>query len=349
MITEQTNIDLAGMAREIKALDTFVICGHVSPDGDCIGSQLALYHALRSLGKQATCILAGTVFKEDGLMFLPGVDTLIPAQDFEDEVDAFVAVDVPTVKRIGDGAEVQARCKTTFTIDHHAVDTVMAQHNYVDPDAASTTIIIWDLIKALGVEISPDMALCTYTGLVTDTGGFQFQNTDADAFRAASEMVAVGIEPSMVARQVLQNRSLASLQLERLALERMRVSSDGSYVLSYICHEDLVQTGGEKSDIDPLVNTLRSLRGIRVACVLREQEDGVRGSIRAKDDTDVAAIARLYDGGGHKAAAGFSLFVPMDDAIQQVIASLDRALGLHAGQSTDDAQHQGVSVSQNAI
>lgn len=325
MLTPQTNTTLVELAGLIRSAQTFAICGHVSPDGDCIGSQLALYHALTVLGKKATCLLVKPDSVGDDLLFLPGVTEMVPAEDFSDTVDIFISCDVPTIERMGDAGAVHARAHTTVTIDHHMMDTVMSQYNYIDPAAASTTLIIWDLIKAL--DLSPDlnMALCAYTGLVTDTGGFRYQNSDAQAFAAAGEMVATGIDPSAVAREVFQCRRRASLELEALVLERMVVSDEG-YVISYITLDDFTNTKGEKSDADPLIDVLRSLKGIRVACILREQEGSVRGSLRAKDDTDVAAIARHYDGGGHKAAAGFTVYAPLMKALDQVCDSLGKAL-----------------------
>lgn len=324
-VTPQTNIDLVGMAKAFKALDSFVICGHISPDGDCIGSQLALGHALRSLGKEVQFILARNDKIDNDLKFLPAIAELVPAGEYKGSADAFVACDVPTVERIADGADVQARCGTTFTIDHHVSSKTMSDWNYIDPDSASTTMIVWELIKALGVNPDKNMALCAYTGLTTDTGGFRFQNTDSAAFKAASEMVATGIEPSAVARDVFQCRTIASLRLESLALERMMISADGLYVISYLLLEDFEKLGAVKSDAEPIINTLRSLKGIRVACMLREQENSVRGSFRAKDDTDVAAMAGKFDGGGHKAAAGFTVYASMDSAIQQIKRLLNEA------------------------
>lgn len=325
-VTLQTNIDLKGMAEKLKALDSFVICGHISPDGDCIGSQLALGHALRSLGKQVQFILARNDKIDINLEFLPGIEELIPAAEYQETADAFIACDVPTVERIGDASKVKERCVNTFTVDHHANPSVMSDWNYVDPDAASTTLIVWDLIKALEVEPDNTMALCAYTGLTTDTGGFRFQNTDAAAFQAAAEMVSAGIDPSAVAREVFQCRTTASLQLESLALERMMISDDDSYVISYLLLADFERFGAEKADAEPIINTLRSIKGIRVACMLREQEKSVRGSFRAKDDTDVAELARKYDGGGHKAAAGFTVYADMEHSITRVKRTLTEAL-----------------------
>ncbi|MCL1797038.1 MAG: DHH family phosphoesterase [Eggerthellaceae bacterium] len=324
MITPQTNTTLAEIAQRFLQLDDFVICGHVSPDGDCLSSQLTLLHALRSLGKKAACLLCEDEPVDASLHFLPGIEEVLPVAKFSGTPRVFVACDVPIPERIEEtAAALQAGAEVTFTLDHHAVDRVMSDYTYVDPDAASTTMLIWELIKEMGIEPTREMALCAYTGLVTDTGNFQYQNTDSRAFSSASEMVALGIEPAAVATEIFQNRSLASLLLEKILLSRLIVDDEKRYVLSYLSLEDFSLCGAQKADAEPLINILRSLEGVRVACVLRETQEGIRGSIRAKDETDVAQIARVLGGGGHKAAAGFTMSDSLEVAREKVRVALN--------------------------
>jgi len=326
MVTPQTNATLEDVARALLERDDFVIAGHIGPDGDCLGSQLALWHALRSLGKRAVCVLAKEEPYDRNLAFLPGIDQMVPALRFEGTCGTFVALDVPTPDRMGDESfALREKCAFSITVDHHAVDSVMSDLNYVDPDAAATALLVWRLTGMLGVFENRDIATCAYTGLMTDTGRFQFQNTNVDALRAAADMVAAGADPSSVAREVFQNRSMASVKLEGLALSRMRFGCDGQTVMSWLSLEDFDRCDAVKADAESLVNTLRSIRGVRVACMLREQSDSVRGSFRAKDDTDVSAIAKTMNGGGHKAAAGFTLYEPLETAvahIETLLASL---------------------------
>lgn len=314
-VTPQTNTDLASIADALRANDDFVICGHVSPDGDCLGSQLGLAAALKALGKRVTCLLAKDEPIDERLVFLPGAADLVPADRFDGAARVFVAVDVPTRERIGDAAAaLRDACDLAVTVDHHAVDSVMSDLVYVDPDAASTTMLVWELAELLGVDRSGDVALCCYTGLVTDTGRFQYQNTDAAAMRAASEMVEAGADPAPVSRAIFQNRSLPSVRLEGVAVERMVFGCAGAFALSWLTRQDFEATGAVKADAEPIIDALRSVSGVRVACMLREQGGVVRGSLRAKDETDVAAIAREFGGGGHKAAAGFTLSCSIDEA-----------------------------------
>ncbi len=313
--TPQTNTTLHALAQELKAYDSFVICGHVSPDGDCLGSQLALACALEQLGKQVTCVLAKDEPIEADLRFLPGADKLMFAGDFVGDVDAFVGVDVPTRERVGAAVALCDQAKVRFTVDHHAVDSTMADFVYVDPDAASTTVLIWQLCEALGVDRVGDITTCCYTGLVTDTGCFQYQNANDEAFACALEMVQNGAQPAAICKAIFQNRSLASLKLEALTIDRMLIQNDGQTALSWLTIEDFERNGAVKADAEPLINTLRSVSGVRVACMLRQQQDCIRGSLRAKDETDVASIARSLGGGGHTAAAGFTLECSLDEAV----------------------------------
>lgn len=327
-VTPQTNTTLAAMAERMKECDSFVLCGHVNPDGDCLGSQLALGLALESLGKRVTQLLVNPDSIERGLQGLPGANGMIPAEQFDGEVEAFIACDVPTSARMGAAGAAQERAQVRFTIDHHAVETSMSEFNYVDPDAPACGMIVWELIGRLGVEPTPAMAHCCYMALMTDTGRFQYQNTTAEAFAAAAAMVAAGAAPFEASRDAYQSRSLASLELEKVMLSNMRVAPSGSWVLSYVTLEDFKRIGAVKADAEPLIDVLRSVDGVRVACILREHEENVRGSLRSKDDvTDVAKLARAIGGGGHKAAAGFTFEGVLDEALEAMPALLDKVVG----------------------
>ena len=320
------NADAAQMAAALRNCASFAITGHVNPDGDCLGSALALAHALRQMGKQADVLLVEDVPVEPGLRFLPGFETLIPAEHYAGAPEAFVYVDVSVRDRIGCGVQIANRVAKRFAIDHHQGTEAVAELNLIDPDAASCSILVWDIVKELGVDLTSDIALCAYTGLMTDTGRFQYQNTDARAFRAAAEMVEAGANPSLAGREFFQNRSVASLQLEQLMVSRMELMMGGECAFSYITLGDFAQAQAENADAEALIDTLRSVRGARIACLLKEREGFVRGSLRAKDDdTDVATIARQLGGGGHLAAAGFTLRVPLEEAIAQVKSLLVKA------------------------
>lgn len=317
-VTPQSNTTLEEIAEVLLKAQTIAICGHVSPDGDCLGAGLALAHALRGLGKKVAALTARPEPIEPGLRFLPGADTLMAAVDYSGVPDVLVAVDVPTPERLGDGDAVRKRARATVTIDHHAVPQAMADYSYTDPDVAATAMLVWQLAHLLGADCAGAVATCCYTGLMTDTGRFQYQNTDEGVFLSAAQMVKEGARPGDISCEVYQNRPLASLLLEALVIDRMVFLSGGQCVISWLETSDFERLGAQKSDAEPLVNVLRSVGGVRVACMLRQQDGAVRGSLRAKDDTDVAAIARRFGGGGHRAAAGFTFQGTVAQAVEEL-------------------------------
>ena len=330
-LSAQTNTTIADIARMVRKHDSFVLCGHVSPDGDCIGSQLALMHALEALGKDVTCLLVRDEPLPGDISFLPGADRMVPACRYEGSAQVFMGLDVPTRERIGDDAcAILDRCKMSVTIDHHAVETTMCDLVYVDPDSASASMLVWELVKELCDVPPAHSVLCAYTGLLTDTGGFRYQNSDANAFRAAAELVEAGADASYAAMMAFGSRTLASLKLEALVLDRLQVFAEGNAALSYLTECDLEGLGAEKSDTEPMVDAVRKLEGARVACMLREQAGTVRGSLRAKDDTDVASLARKLGGGGHRAAAGFTLHCAIDKAVDLLREEISALLSENA-------------------
>ncbi len=320
MPTPQTNTTLPEIAERLAALDDFVICGHVNPDGDCLGSQLALMHALLKLGKRAHCVLTKPDPVPANLAFLPGAAEMVAGREFEGACKVFVAVDVPTVERLGTAAALQAKAQVTFTIDHHAVDSRMSDFSYTDADSPSASMLVWQVCKLLGA-VTSEVAHCALTGLITDTGRFAFQNTTAESFVVASEMMQAGADPVAINREFFQNRTLASVRLEQIVIQKMTLHHNGVLAVSSLTKADFAECNAVKADAEPLIDTLRSINGVRVALILRESGPGeVRGSMRAKDDlTDVAQVARRFDGGGHKAAAGFTFHGTLDEALVQVV------------------------------
>ena len=271
------------------------------------------------------CLLAKDEPADARLSFLPGFADLVPAARYDGPARTFVAVDVPTRARIGDAASLLDASETSVVVDHHAVETTMADLTYVDPMRPPRPCSCGSR-GLLGADRTGDVALCCYTGLVTDTGRFQYQNTDAAALRAASEMAAAGADAAFVSRAVFQSRSEASVRLEGIAIGRMRLEAGGAIARSWLSREDFEALGATKADAEPVIDALRSIAGVRVACVLREQDGAVRGSLRAKDGTDVAAIARRFGGGGHVAAAGFTLELPLSEAVATVGRALEEAV-----------------------
>ncbi|MDY5661750.1 MAG: bifunctional oligoribonuclease/PAP phosphatase NrnA [Coriobacteriales bacterium] len=308
----------------LKGAHTVAICGHVNPDGDALGSVLALTCALRSAGYQVTPLLA-TRERPHLYDFLYAYEDLTPACEYGAVPDVFISVDVPSIQRTGDGVYVFNRACKTIAIDHHQGPADFANVNLVDDRAAAAGMLVWDFIEQAGIERTPDIATCCYTALVTDTGRFQFQNADPDALKAAASMAEAGASPSEISRQVYQRRSMAALKLNSLVIDRMNLICDGRAVISWVREKDFAELGATKDDGESLIDTIRQLDGIEVAVMLREQGPIVRGSIRSKTDRDVAAIAEKMNGGGHKAAAGFTIKGRLENAYDQVVDLLSES------------------------
>lgn len=319
------NATFSEIADALRTHDDFIVCGHTNPDGDCIGSVLGMTALLRALGKHVQPIVALTEPLSSAFAHLPGVDGLVEVEDAKPAA-TFISVDAAGANRLGDEASVlRDQAQFLITLDHHEVPSCEANLYYIDPAAPSATCLVWEVVKASGVSLSQDIATCCYAGLMTDTGRFQFQNSTPYAFEVASEMVATGINPSKISTNFFQSKSIAALHLEALAVDRMELLCNGTVSFSWIDVEDMARLGACKADTEGIIDILRSVGQVHVACLLKDHGTEVRGSIRAKDDTNVAAWAQQFDGGGHKAAAGFTLHCPMDEAIMRVKDALEAA------------------------
>ena len=240
-------------------------------------------------------------------------------------------MDVPTQKRLGNAQELLINAKTKIAFDHHEGNADFADISYVNSDAPSCSMIIWDFIAALNVSYTPEIAICALCGLVTDTGRFQYQNAGKDAFEYAAKMCAEGANAADICTYVYQRNTAASLALQALVVERMQFLSENRAVISWVCAKDLKKLNATKDDTDMLINVLRSLDGVEVAVMLREENKHmVHGSIRSKTNRDVSVIANALGGGGHVAAAGFSCELGVETVIEKVKELLEKEFASEA-------------------
>ena len=299
---------LAGYHRavvELRKADSVAVCAHVKPDGDAIGSVLALTLALREAGVPAVPVLADGSEAPATYGFLPGHSLFVAASDLE-PVDTFVALDTPNIDRLGNAAELFNAARTTIVLDHHPDNTGMGSVNITDAGAAATGLMVWRLLEPLSVAPSADIALCCWTALVTDTGRFAYGNTTPDALREGAAMLEAGVDPAEAHRMLYESRSLASLALEALVISRIQVVNDGRVAYTWVSAEDYVSTGATVEETEHLVDAVRAIAAIDVAILLRVHPDHVRANLRAKTGFDVGSVARHFGGGGHAPAAGFT-------------------------------------------
>ena len=298
--------DWDGAIAALRAADEVAIACHVNPDGDALGSLLAAGLGLQRLGKK-TYPTWGTVptAVPFSYQFLPGVDSIVQAGDLPD-TETFLAVDCGAGDRLGD-LEARARSsRTLINIDHHPGNDNFGTHNLVVTHVSSTAELVTRMLQDLNVEIDKDIATCLYTGLVTDTGRFQYANSSPDTLRLAADLLALGVEATEIATEVFESSPFGYLKLVGRVLDRAVLFEDVRFVYSWLTLTDLAETGVAPDETDKLIDAVRSTRAADVAALFKEQSDGrYRVSLRSKGPS-IGAIARKRAGGGHELAAGFT-------------------------------------------
>jgi bifunctional oligoribonuclease and PAP phosphatase NrnA len=303
----------------LQRAESVVVCAHVRPDGDAMGSVLGLVLALRENGIAAVPTLAHGSHVPTTYDFLPGSSLFVPVHDLETP-QVFVALDSPNLDRIGDAAKLAKAAETLIVIDHHP-DTVEFGTVLVhEPHAAATGQIVWNLVREFDTAPTAEVATCCYVGLVTDTGRFCYDNTTGDAFRAAAEMVDAGANPAEIAVAVYQSRSAASLAIENRAMSRLTIANEGRVAYAWVNDADFEEIGALPEEAESLPDAVRVVQGVDVAILLRQAGGEVRGNLRSKQGFDVAAVARHFGGGGHHAASGFTFSGTIDELIPQLLA-----------------------------
>lgn len=293
------------VAVELRKASTVVVCAHVKPDGDAIGSVLALTLALRESGIPAVPTLADVEPAPASYDFLPGFGLFVPAAQLEPP-GVFVALDTPGPDRLGVAAELAAAADTLVVIDHHPDNSGFGTVNLTDSAAAATGLMVWRLLRALEQHPSPEVALCCWVALVTDTGRFAYSNTSPDALRDAAAMLEAGADAAEAHRMLYESRTAAAMALETRVLSRLTLANHGRVAYAWVEDADYPETGAHPWETEHLVDAVRALAGIDVALLLRVHSDGVRVNLRAKTGYDVSSVARRWGGGGHVAAAGFN-------------------------------------------
>jgi phosphoesterase RecJ-like protein len=298
------------VARAIEAHERFLVTTHENPDGDALGSLLATRLTLDALAKDAEMYLAGTLPVPNEYRFMPLENVVrgsAPALDGR----VLVAVDCANQSRLGpDAASLLDGARLVLNIDHHHDNTRFGDVNLIVPEASSTGEILRDVIRALGVELTPAIAEALYIAVVTDTGRFQYSNTSANALRLAAELVEAGANVHRVFQGVYENVAFAKLKLLARALDHAKVLEGGRVIVSHLEREDFEQAGAEEPFSEGIIDYLRAVEGAEVAALIREPPTGNgparRVSLRTTEEgLDVSAIARKSGGGGHKQAAGF--------------------------------------------
>jgi phosphoesterase RecJ-like protein len=327
--TELLAGELDLVAEEIRAGDRFLLTTHENPDGDALGSLLAMNAVLGALGKDSVMYLAAKEFPlpvEYRFLHLEEVFHEPPA-DVSDRVVIFLDcgnIDRMPVDFLRDGTKV-------INIDHHHDNTRFGTVNLVDVEASCTAEIIYELTALLGVELTPKLANALYVALVTDTGKFMYENTDARSHRMAAGLIEAGVEVNEIYRRLYEHAPLEKLKLLAMALEGIQLRDGGRLAVTCIREQDYAATGASEALTEGIIDHLRTLEGAAVVAVVRDQADGGRAarkvSMRSTDgEVDVSAIARVHGGGGHRRAAGFATDLSYEQVVEFLLKEIEAQL-----------------------
>ena len=319
---------LAAAVDELRSHERFLLTTHENPDGDALGSLLALQAILTQLGKDSVMYLAEKEFPLPvEYRFLPLEEVFHePPADIVDRVLVFL--DCGNIDRTPEGF-LRSDDAHVVNIDHHHDNTRFGTVNLVDTRASSTAEIVYELARELGVDITPEIASALYVGLVTDTGRFSYENTNPDTHRLAAELIEAGVDVADTYRRLYERVPIEKLKLVSRALERIERVEDCGLALTYLSDADYAETGSSELLSEGIIDFVRSLEGARVAVVVRDRGEEAgsarKVSLRSTDgDIDVSEIARRYGGGGHRRAAGFSTDLTYEQIVEALCADLER-------------------------
>jgi phosphoesterase RecJ-like protein len=312
--------DLSAICRVLREKERFLIACHENPEGDAIGSELALALALRKMGKTATVLNADPV--PGNLLFLPGADTIVFAEDGS-KYDVAVVVDCASPERTGRVSLELRKCPLLVNIDHHRTNGDLGELSLVDPSAAAAGLLIHRVLSAMKYEIDLEVATNIYVAILTDTGSFHYGSSSPEAFGVAGEMVRRGVDPWAVAEQVYETQSAFRLRLLGRVLDSLDLSADGRVASITTMREDLREFSLGKDALEGFINYPRSIVGVEVAVSFREEEGGAfRLSFRSKGRVDVSAVAARFGGGGHHNAAGCTVPGTLAEVKKKVLEAL---------------------------
>ena len=308
---------LADAAAAIHQSRTIVIACHVNPDGDALGSLLGLALALLPLGKTLTCLSEDGV--PDILKFLPSADRVQRTTNITD-FDLALVVDSGDLPRVGRTVQpIISRARQVVDIDHHVTTGAFGDIRVLDARAASTAEIVYALLQTLQAPITPEIATCLFTGIITDTGSFRFQNVTPNTLRVAAALLEAGAPPAFISEHVFENRTFAATRLLGHALSSLRQTPDG-IVWASITASDFAEIGATDQDTEGIVSYVRGVRDAEVGILFREMAGGgIRVSLRSRETVNVAAVAEKFGGGGHRMASGCTVPLPLAEAEQAVV------------------------------
>lgn len=323
MQTEGVEAAIDRAAALIGGASEVALACHVNPDGDALGSMLALHHVLRAAGRRSVASFSEPFVTGPHYRLLPGLDLLVRPDRFPADPDVMVAFDVSSMQRLGDLERPAKAARELIVIDHHLSNQEFGAVNIIEPDAAASAVPVRRLIDKLGMPLNRDAAVCLYAALICDTGRFQYATTTPAVFELARELTAFDIPVADLSRTLFEEHRFAYLRLLSRVIDRAVLDEERRFVWASVTQQDLRDHGVSLEEVEALIDVVRGTREAEVACVLKEAPDGTwRVSLRSLGSVDVRRIAEGEGGGGHRYAAGFT----SDESAETVIARIRASL-----------------------
>ena len=316
---------LDGVMAAIQRAESIALVCHVSPDGDTVGSALAMRLGLMQLGKQVSLFCQHKI--PDVLGFLPGAGEFRMPENVDEHFDLLLCVDVSDEKRMGTCAALLALAKESAQVDHHGTNTNYCQANCVDGSVPANCLIVYELLQRLGCAITAEVALCLAVGLSTDTGHLTYNSTTPEAYRVMGELVEAGAPIAEAYRKLYRERPPRQVALLAKALESLAFHHEGRITSIRLTSLDFADCGALSEDAEIIVNYGLDVLGVAMCVFAREQADGsIKLSLRAVAPHKVSGVAQSFGGGGHAQAAGATVQGKLDDAIARVVARMKEEL-----------------------
>lgn len=304
----------------IKKSDNIYIASHVQPDGDNIGSTLALGMAIKKLKGKVNILKVDDIPSD--YHFLPNLD-IIKEYDVDQDIDLFIALDSSDIDRLGLGEKFALKADKIINIDHHITNDNFGDINIVSASSGATGEIIYEFIKKMGVEIDKDIATCLYTAISTDTGSFMYSNTSYKTHLIVSNLLKLGIDNNYINVNLYQSRSMKRTKLFIDSLNRLESFLEGKVGIITVTQEMLRDNNAKLEDTEGIVSFVRDIDSIEVACLLKEIDNNeIKVSLRSKKEIDVSKICNKFDGGGHMRAAGCTIYSEIEDAKQLILEEI---------------------------
>ncbi len=325
-MTTTTPRPLNNVIEAIRLAETVAIACHISPDGDTVGSALAMKLGLEQLGKRVTLVCQDKI--PDILAFLPGSDLFRLPEDVQEHFDLLLCADISDEKRMGRCILLRDRCKAVAQVDHHGTNTRYADANAVDGGAPANVLIVRELLERLGCTVTAEMALCLAVGLSTDTGHLVYGSTTPEAYHMMGEMVEKGADIAEAYRKLYRERPVRQVKLLARALDTLTFYHGGDITSLHLTRQDFQDCGALSEDAEIIVNYGLDIIGVKM-CVFAREANGsgdVKLSLRAVAPHNVAQVATRLGGGGHAQAAGATVHMSLDETIRQVVAAMADSL-----------------------